>query len=217
PLLDASPAAALAFIRRIRSALLPLPRSRLLVRAADATAGRPLDGNALRSMADAVVDVYPLDALRTWLPGWYSDGRAAPLVAVGDNDCRRCLVRLEHRKQLGKIGHELALFETDKQLRPVFSAVPIAEPAAQPATSAAGDSGPSLPPAEGPPAGLPFNLGLTDKQRQDRANVELPYLQAQLADASISEPRPAAGGEIHYQPDAEDDWDEDDPDDDLEI
>ncbi|KAJ2799672.1 Elongator complex protein, partial [Coemansia furcata] len=65
------------------------------------------------------------------------------------------------------------------------------------------------PQATDPAANLSFNLNLTDKQRRDKAGVALPYLEARVADVS--------GGEIVYQLDDEDDWDEDDPDDDLEI
>ncbi|KAJ2692676.1 hypothetical protein H4R19_006113, partial [Coemansia spiralis] len=157
PLLEESRTATLALLRRIRRAALPTPQSRVLARTADTAASASLDASALRSMVDAVVDVYPLDALRTWMPGWYSDGRPAPLIAAGDNDCRRCLAHLEHRKQLGKVGHELALFEADGQLRPSFSAVALASSTADSNSGGGGggSGGPSLPPAEGPPDNLP--------------------------------------------------------------
>ncbi|KAJ1734147.1 hypothetical protein LPJ61_001222 [Coemansia biformis] len=219
PLLDASRVATLALLRSIRCAVQAVPQSRVLARTADSAAGAALAANALRSIADAVIETYPLDALRTWMPGWYSDGRPASLVSVGDNDCRRCLVRLEHKKQSGKVGHELSMFEADEQLRPKFALVHTQTAAPAPGlldSSASGGAGA----AAGPSVNLPFSLGLTEKQRQDKAGVELPYLQAQLAEAGISGLHTAGGGgggEIHYQLDAEDDWDEDDPDDDLEL
>ncbi|KAJ2779360.1 Elongator complex protein [Coemansia javaensis] len=210
PLLDASCAETLALLRNIRRAVRDAPpQSRILARTghgghpgAAGTQG-PDAASALRAVADAAIDAHPLDALATWMPGWYSDGRPLPLVRPASNDSRRCLVRLELKKQSGRVAHELSHFEADDRLRPVFSAV------ALPAEQAA----PASPPAAAAlPADVPFSLGLTEKQRQDRAGVELPYLEAQQTTAAT-----AAVGEIHYRLDAEDDWDEEDPDDDLEI
>ncbi|CEL59174.1 hypothetical protein RSOLAG1IB_09151 [Rhizoctonia solani AG-1 IB] len=54
---------------------------------------------------------------------------------------------------------------------------------------------------------LSFNLQLSDAQQQARANVPLPYVNEAQADDS----------EIIYIPDQADDFDDDDPDDDLYI
>lgn len=51
---------------------------------------------------------------------------------------------------------------------------------------------------------LPFNLSLTDAQAAAREDVVLPYL-------------PKAGGGVEYVPDETDEFDDDDPDEDLEI
>lgn len=53
-------------------------------------------------------------------------------------------------------------------------------------------------------APLTFNLSLTDSQRQAKDNVVLPYL-------------PKTGATVDYEPDEADDFDDDDPDEDLEI
>lgn len=55
--------------------------------------------------------------------------------------------------------------------------------------------------------GLSFNLGLTNEQKAAREAVPLPYLQAQQEQAPI----------ISYDPDSADDWDDEDPDDDLDL
>ncbi|KAJ1676170.1 hypothetical protein EV182_008723, partial [Spiromyces aspiralis] len=69
-----------------------------------------------------------------------------------------------------------------------------------------------------PTANLSFNLRLTDEQRKAKESVELPYMKAQVASAQMQGEREyQEAGQIIYQPDADDDWDEDDPDDDLEI
>jgi hypothetical protein len=52
-----------------------------------------------------------------------------------------------------------------------------------------------------------FNVGITDKQEKDRKNVALPYLRAQNENVSV----------INYVPEFDDDFDDEDPDADLEI
>ncbi|ORZ01593.1 Elongator complex protein 5 [Syncephalastrum racemosum] len=58
-----------------------------------------------------------------------------------------------------------------------------------------------------PAANLSFNLTLTETQRRAKDNVVLPYTQQQQG----------GGGQIYYEPDAGDDFDDEDPDDDLDI
>ncbi|KAJ1817645.1 hypothetical protein LPJ75_001662 [Coemansia sp. RSA 2598] len=242
-LLRSSQTATLVLVRRIRRTINSLPKSRLVTRfsrdllwdnkgasASDKCRGLKSGSyaaNALCELADATVDVHPLDDLKTWMPGWYSDGKAQSFMSLRDNDFRRGLVRLEHKRQSGKIGFEVSTFEIDPQSRLLrFSAVEVSAeprlPQVQPqsptqqkqqtpsqtlAKGASEEQRAQAQPATDPAANLSFNLSLTDKQRQDKASVELPYLDAQVVSA----------GEIHYQMDDEDDWDEDDPDDDLEI
>ena len=60
---------------------------------------------------------------------------------------------------------------------------------------------------------LPFNLTLTHDQRLARENVELPYLSAQTNEDQQQSVAPV----IEYDPDSADDWDDEDPDDDLDL
>ncbi|KAJ2530102.1 hypothetical protein EV175_007323, partial [Coemansia sp. RSA 1933] len=151
-------------------------------------------------MADAIIDVHPLDALPSWMPGWYSNDEVAPFIALKHNDATRGLLRMEYRKQSGKIGHEVASFEIDEMLLPVFQAVEVSSPvvmalqnkpssqqqSSQKPKQDSKDSGQNAAKAvnmhqqSDPAAGLSFNLKLTEKQRKDKANVELPYLEAQV-------------------------------------
>lgn len=62
-----------------------------------------------------------------------------------------------------------------------------------------------------PAAGLPFNLTLSDKEKVDRSQVKLPYKYTETQKANRLE------GRVFYEPDAVDDWDDSDPDDDLDI
>ncbi|KAF9326355.1 hypothetical protein BG006_010200 [Podila minutissima] len=57
-----------------------------------------------------------------------------------------------------------------------------------------------------PAANLSFNLNLTQEQRQAKNDTVLPYLKTQ-----------ESTGAIYYEPDAADDFDDDDPDEDLTI
>ncbi|KAL3270989.1 hypothetical protein HHI36_021492 [Cryptolaemus montrouzieri] len=56
-----------------------------------------------------------------------------------------------------------------------------------------------------------FKIGLTDTEKESRDSLVLPYLPKDK-DATTVE-----GGEIFYKFDEVDDWDEEDPDDDLDI
>jgi elongator complex protein 5 len=73
-----------------------------------------------------------------------------------------------------------------------------------------------------PTANLSFNLSLTDEQRKQKENLVLPYLKAQQLEVSIdnednSGKKANNGGLIYYDPDAADDFDDEDPDEDLDI
>ncbi|XP_075225674.1 elongator complex protein 5 [Lycorma delicatula] len=51
-----------------------------------------------------------------------------------------------------------------------------------------------------------FNLGLKEEEKLARSKLVLPYLKTENS-----------GGSIYYEPDENDDWDEEDPDDDLDV
>ncbi|KAJ3361614.1 hypothetical protein GGF31_002206 [Allomyces arbusculus] len=78
--------------------------------------------------------------------------------------------------------------------------------------------------AADPAANLPFNLRLTDRQREARERVVLPYMavqhEPQPGTAATNAPAAsstAGGATIFYEYDVDDDFDDDDPDADLEI
>lgn len=67
-----------------------------------------------------------------------------------------------------------------------------------------------------PAANLTFNLTLTDKEKEARSQVKLPYTHdVSRQDETLS--KSVGEGKIFYQPDEADDFDEEDPDDDLDI
>lgn len=67
-----------------------------------------------------------------------------------------------------------------------------------------------------PTQNLTFNLKLTDNERQARSNLKLPYMyhEEKKSDVAVNS---VGDGKVFYQPDEADDFDEDDPDDDLNI
>ncbi|KAI9483990.1 MAG: Elongator complex protein 5 [Benjaminiella poitrasii] len=67
-----------------------------------------------------------------------------------------------------------------------------------------------------PTANLSFNLSLTDEQRKIKESLVLPYMKAQQLEVT-SEEVTKNSGLIYYDPDAADDFDDEDPDDDLDI
>ncbi|KAL5014460.1 hypothetical protein ScPMuIL_008730 [Solemya velum] len=67
-----------------------------------------------------------------------------------------------------------------------------------------------------PAANLTFNLSLTDKEKAARSQLVLPYTISKERQVESLNPV-HGGGQIFYQPDDADDFDEEDPDDDLDI
>ncbi|KAJ2020843.1 Elongator complex protein [Coemansia sp. S680] len=235
PMLQSSVSDTLVLLRNVRHKLDLSSKSRILARFPRDVFTRnnkvsvPADSSCyiasdLCELADATIDVYSLSSLDTWMPGWYSNDQQQPFLSLRDCDSRRGVLRLEHKRQSGKVCFEVATFEISDQLLPEFSPVnsspsassigPLSGPEVRTAGNTTEPTLTARPPqpssqSTDPTANLSFNLNLTDKQRRDKAGVALPYLEARVADVS--------GGEIIYQLDDEDDWDEDDPDDDLEI
>eukprot|EP00730_Choanoeca_flexa_P016923 TRINITY_DN8081_c0_g1_i2.p1 TRINITY_DN8081_c0_g1~~TRINITY_DN8081_c0_g1_i2.p1 ORF type:complete len:210 (+),score=51.76 TRINITY_DN8081_c0_g1_i2:396-1025(+) len=62
---------------------------------------------------------------------------------------------------------------------------------------------------------LTFNLKLNDKEKEARSQAVLPYTKA--AEAAYTVDANPGGGAIFYEPDDVDDFDDEDPDDDLDI
>lgn len=77
------------------------------------------------------------------------------------------------------------------------------------------DTTPQQPtPQMDPAANLTFNLSLTEEEKRARSQVKLPYMyDQQKIEATLS----SGEGKIFYQPDEADDFDEEDPDDDLDV
>ncbi|TRY97152.1 hypothetical protein DNTS_009639 [Danionella cerebrum] len=68
---------------------------------------------------------------------------------------------------------------------------------------------------EDPTSNLTFNLRLSEEEQKAKERVALPFVFSQEKKSSLLRPTPGSG-KIVYEPDANDDFDEEDPDDDLD-
>ncbi|KAJ8254813.1 hypothetical protein GJAV_G00197610 [Gymnothorax javanicus] len=67
-----------------------------------------------------------------------------------------------------------------------------------------------------PAANLTFNLRLSEVEREAREKLSLPFVFSEEKKSALLQPRSGAG-RILYEPDANDDFDQEDPDDDLDV
>ncbi|KAG7464681.1 hypothetical protein MATL_G00168030 [Megalops atlanticus] len=67
-----------------------------------------------------------------------------------------------------------------------------------------------------PAANLTFNLRLSEVEREAKEKLSLPFVFSQEKKSALLHHRPGAG-RILYEPDANDDFDQEDPDDDLNV
>jgi hypothetical protein len=65
-----------------------------------------------------------------------------------------------------------------------------------------------------PTANLTFDLTLSEREKEERGRLVLPYHHSHQKKTALLQ---AGSGQIHYQPDEGDDYDDSDPDDDLDI
>ncbi|KNE73039.1 hypothetical protein AMAG_17309 [Allomyces macrogynus ATCC 38327] len=163
---------------------------------------------------------------------------------LGANDPDRLVCRVTCRKtRAGKYVAERNLAEWRGgrlHVQPFVDADPVEPEVPAPARAADGEGEvvravpktskapapaptPALAAAD-PAANLPFNLRLTDRQREARERVVLPYMAVQhepqpvaAATAAPAASSASGGATIFYEYDVDDDFDDDDPDADLEI
>uniref|UniRef100_A0A3P8UUI2 Elongator complex protein 5 n=1 Tax=Cynoglossus semilaevis TaxID=244447 RepID=A0A3P8UUI2_CYNSE len=67
-----------------------------------------------------------------------------------------------------------------------------------------------------PTANLTFNLRLSDAERQAKENLSLPFVFSKEKKTALLHSGPSSG-RILYEPDENDDYDQEDPDDDLDV
>ena len=111
------------------------------------------------------------------------------------------VIELEHRRKSGRGVHETYFLPTSEKAMPP-PAQAFKESIILLDDHSLFRKGPSDRPSEDELAGLTFELGLTDRQKQEREGVVLPYFDAQQAGGA------GEGGRILYDMSVEDDFDE---------
>ncbi|KAG0226935.1 hypothetical protein BGW42_003289 [Actinomortierella wolfii] len=110
---------------------------------------------------------------------------------------------VEHRRKSGKVARESSAYQLSSPDGPL-KVVNVWEVAGEMPDIEKLDLEESQ--TVDPTANLSFNLNLTEEQRKAKNETVLPYVKTQ-----------ETSGAIYYEPDAGDDFDDDDPDDDLTI
>jgi elongator complex protein 5 len=126
------------------------------------------------------------------------------------------MAKIMWKRKSGKILHETNAVRFDGQ-RVVVSAAIVQD-------EEENEAEPEAPAGADPTANLSFNLTLTDEQRRAKEKLVLPYMKAQnrgVVEVDSGERsgnvEPTSTGSIYYEPDAADDFDDEDPDEDLDI
>ncbi|PVU95268.1 hypothetical protein BB561_001920 [Smittium simulii] len=135
----------------------------------------------IESMMNVVLTLYSTRHLKLWMmPGWFDDEQQAKAQIIPKsvdiisksptsalyNSAANGLIFMEHKKPAGKIKREICeYFFTNNLISYKFPII----------------STDKAPPQEMVELGndISFNLNLTDKQKEDKDNVYLPYLDAQ--------------------------------------
>ncbi|XP_063157764.1 elongator complex protein 5 [Candoia aspera] len=154
----------------------------------------PAQRDVLRAMARLVVTLQPA-------PGTGQGGDETPHAAA-----------LLHRKKGSKFFQKGELFT----ILPGFIVKFLGE---QPPSGISGEDNAEDgrgPAAADPTAHLTFNLRLSAAERQARESVPLPYHFSEEKKSSLLQTS-TEEAKIYYEPDAADDFDEEDPDDDLDV
>ncbi|XP_066992556.1 elongator complex protein 5 isoform X2 [Anabrus simplex] len=113
------------------------------------------------------------------------------------------VVRITHKKPGGKVIRKIEQFYFDGEGHVTSSDVQHLPDIPVPAVVDSVNSMDEL---------TTFKLGLHEEEIRARSQLVLPYLKC--GEKAGGE---GGGGQVFYQPDAADDWDEEDPDDDLDV
>ncbi|KAI8913791.1 Elongator subunit Iki1-domain-containing protein [Powellomyces hirtus] len=129
--------------------------------------------------------------------------------AVDANSTVGAVVEFMHKKKSGKIVRELVAYKIPSDDKAPWIVSTLDELRGLDALRVEETKQPDEEPD--PAANLSFNLRLTDAQKNARAEVVLPYMHVQTASDTTQQPSTAS---IYYD---DDDYDEEDPDADLDI
>ncbi|XP_059360458.1 elongator complex protein 5 [Carassius carassius] len=127
-------------------------------------------------------------------------------VSPADNE-RHSVAKTTRRTKSGKVMQEEEYFSVSEDATLSVQAKPH-----QPGR---GQKEPDVSETD-PTSNLTFNLRLSEEERRAKEKVALPFVFSQQKKSALLRPAPGSG-RIVYEPDASDDFDEEDPDDDLDV
>lgn len=178
--------------------------------------------DSLNRLASVIIGLEPLRErthfeTQAALTGFIPQDTFSYLTITSNSIVKGGIAHIEWRKKSGKVTYESNGFIYNNQtgyldVVPKNQLTGIIE---QIETIESETEAMQIDPKMDPTANLSFNLSLTDEQRKTKENLVLPYLKAQQLEVSIDEEKKS--GLIYYDPDAADDFDDEDPDDDLDI
>ncbi|XP_072543863.1 elongator complex protein 5 [Salminus brasiliensis] len=116
------------------------------------------------------------------------------------------VAKTTHRKKSGKVMQEEDFFSVTENLTLSIEKRPSQSGHVQMLSDTKAD----------PTSNLTFNLRLSEVEREAREKVALPFVFSQEKKSALLK-QGQGSGRILYEPDANDDFDEEDPDDDLDV
>ncbi|KAF9203269.1 hypothetical protein BGZ49_006612 [Haplosporangium sp. Z 27] len=169
-------------------------------------ASKPLAANSLAHIATTLITIKNSEAIRQDqedLRRGVVTVKEFSYLTVHGNAWDSAVCEIEHKRKSGKVTRESNAYRLESptgellvvNLWDVVGDMPDVEKLDLEESQTAD-----------PAANLSFNLNLTEEQRKAKNETVLPYLKTQ-----------ESTGAIYYEPDAADDFDDDDPDDDLTI
>ncbi|CAL8327232.1 unnamed protein product [Lota lota] len=129
------------------------------------------------------------------------------LTVAPGHQCHEAVAKTIRRAKSGKISQAEERFSISDDMSVKVLSKPIQVGAGQ------GDAGDA---EVDPTANLTFNLRLSDQERKAKEKLALPFVFSKEKKSALLHPGPGSG-RILYEPDANDDYDQEDPDDDLDI
>ncbi|KAI4900169.1 hypothetical protein NFI96_023895 [Prochilodus magdalenae] len=128
------------------------------------------------------------------------------ITVTSGNNAHHAMAKTVHRKKSGKVMREEEFFSVteDLTLSIVKGPSQSGHVEMQPDTKA------------DPASNLTFNLRLSEVEREAKEKVALPFVFSQEKKSALLK-QSQGSGRIIYEPDASDDFDEEDPDDDLDV
>ncbi|RIB22360.1 Elongator subunit Iki1-domain-containing protein [Gigaspora rosea] len=163
--------------------------------------------NTFRAIAVYHSDIptYPINGITESIYEYSKGADTMINVHMNSPECSICVI--EHRKKSGKIFYERNKYNIDQSTNDLI--IQFAKEITNDINAKDNNNpDPTM-------ANISFNLSLTEEQKKAKNDVILPYTKVQ--DQYEEKKVDSSGGMIFYEPDANDDFDEEDPDDDLTI